>query len=188
MIKACSITKNSIVEIGGAPHSVENIVVQTPSARGGATLYKIRFRNIKTRQKVDQTLRGDDPLKEADFETRNVQYLYKNGDVFTFMDTEDYSQFELNEEEIEDAIPYLVEDMEGITALFSDGRVLGIRMPDVVEMKIEECDPSIKGASATARSKPAKLTTGLTVLVPEYISPGEVIRVDTRTNSFLSRA
>ncbi|MDD3605347.1 MAG: hypothetical protein PHD86_09200, partial [Kiritimatiellae bacterium] len=126
--------------------------------------------------------------KEADFETRNVQYLYKNGDVFTFMDTEDYSQFELNEEEIEDAIPYLVEDMEGITALFSDGRVLGIRMPDVVEMKIEECDPSIKGASATARSKPAKLTTGLTVLVPEYISPGEVIRVDTRTNSFLSRA
>ena len=188
MIKACNITKNSIVEIGGAPHTVESIAVQTPSARGGATLYKIRFRNIKTQQKVDQTLRGDDPFKEADFETREVQYLYKNGDIYTFMDVEDYSQIELNETEIEDVIPYLVEDMEGITALLSDGRVLGIRMPDVVVMKIEECDPSIKGASATARSKPAKMTTGLTVLVPEYISPGEVIRVDTRTNSFLSRA
>lgn len=188
MIKACNITKNSIVEIGGAPHTVENIAVQTPSARGGATLYKIRFRNIKTQQKVDQTLRGDDPFKEADFETREVQYLYKNGDIYTFMDVEDFSQIELNETEIEDVIPYLVEDMEGITALLSDGRVLGIRMPDVVVMKIEECDPSIKGASATARSKPAKMTTGLTVLVPEYISPGEVIRVDTRTNAFLSRA
>ncbi|MGD9872780.1 MAG: elongation factor P-like protein YeiP [Kiritimatiellia bacterium] len=188
MIKACNITKNSVVEIAGAPHTVENIVVQTPSARGGATLYKIRFRNIKTQQKVDQTLRGDDPFKEADFDTREVQYLYKNGDIYTFMDVEDYSQFELNEADIEDAIPYLVEDMEGITALMSDGRVLCIRMPDVVEMKIEQCDPSIKGASATARNKPATMTTGLTVLVPEYISQGEVIRVDTRTKAFVSRA
>ncbi|NCC51506.1 MAG: elongation factor P-like protein YeiP [Spartobacteria bacterium] len=188
MIKACNLKKSSIVDIDGTPHQTEQIQVQTPSARGGATLYKVRFRNVQTRQKVDKTFRGDDTIKEADFVTRDVQYLYKTGDRHTFMDMDDYSQFELSTEEIEDAVPYLVDDMEGITALMSDGRVLGIRLPDVVELQIESCDPSIKGASATARSKPATMTTGLVVQVPEYISPEEVIRVDTRTNEFLSRA
>ena len=104
------------------------------------------------------------------------------------MDIEDYSQFELKEHEIEDAIPYLVEDMEGIIVLLSDGKVLGIQMPDTVELQIVETDPSIKGASATARSKPATLSTGLIVQVPEYISPDDVIKVDTRTNQFVARA
>ena len=188
MVKACNLNKSSIIDIDGIPHVIENIQVQTPSARGGATLYKVRFRNVQTRQKVDQTFRGDDTLKEADFDQREVQYLYKSGDQYTFMDLTDYSQFELTEEEIGDAVSYLIDDMEGITALMSNEKVLGIRMPDTVEMEIVECDPSIKGASATARTKPATMSTGLVVQVPEYISQGEVIKIDTRTGSFLSRA
>ncbi len=187
-MRASEISRSSVVDIGGTPHVVENVQVQTPSARGGATLYKIRFRNVVTKQKVDQTYRGDDKVDEADLEHREVQYLYKNGDSYTFMDLLDYSQFDLMEADIEDAIPYLIDDMEGITVLLSEGRILGIRMPDVVEMKIVECDPSMKGASATSRTKPAQLSTGLTVQVPEYIASGEIIRVDTRTNTFLSRA
>jgi elongation factor P len=188
MIKASALKRGNIVDIEGTPHIVEHITVQTPSARGSATLYKVRFRNVQNKSKVDQTFRGDDTLKEADFETRDAQYLYGDGERYAFMDLEDYSQYELVEEDIADALPFLVEDMEGVTLLMSDGRVLGIRMPDVVELDITECEPSIKGASATARSKPATLQTGLIVQVPEYISPGERVRVDTRTRDFLSRA
>lgn len=187
MIKASDLDKSSVVEIDGLPHKVESITVQSPSARGGTSLYKIRFRNVKTRQKVDQSLKGDDQLKEAEFETREVQYLYSSGDQYTFMDLEDYEQFDLPESELEDCIPFMVEDMEGIRMLVSDGSVLTVLMPDTVELQITECDPSIKGASATARTKPATLSTGLVVQVPEYIAPGERIRVDTRNRTFLAR-
>ena len=186
-MKASDLTKTSIVDIGGTPHRVESIQVQSPSARGGASIYKVRFRNVQSGQKVDQSLRGDDNLKEASFETKEVQYLYKNADLYAFMDLEDYSQFELPAAQLESAIPYLIEDMEGIKALTSEGQVLAVIMPDTIDMKIEECDPSIKGASATSRTKPATLETGLIVQVPEYISPGERIRIDTRTNVFLKR-
>jgi len=188
MVKACNLKKSMIVEINGEPHMVEQIQVQTPSARGGATLYKVRLRHAATRQRLNQTLRGDDTLQEADFETREVQYLYKSGDRYAFMDLETYDQFELTEDDAASAIPYLIEDMEGINALMSDGRVLALNMPDVVELQIAECEPSIKGASATARTKPATLSTGLVVQVPEYIAPEDTIRIDTRSDTFLSRA
>ena len=187
-MKASELSKTSIVNISGIPHRVETLQVQTPSARGGSSLYKVRFRNVQNGHKVDQTLRGDDQLEEASFDNRDVQFLYKNGDSYAFMDLEDYKQFELQDEYISAALPDLVDDIEGIKAIVSEGRVLAITMPDTVELEIIECDPSIKGASATARTKPATLSTGLIVQVPEYISPGESIKVDTRNNAFLSRA
>ena len=95
MIKACDLTKNSVVELNGDPHVVEQLRVQTPSARGAATLYKIRFRNVRTRAKLDQTFRGDDPVKETDFDTRQVSFSYREGDRFTFSDVDDYTQCEL---------------------------------------------------------------------------------------------
>lgn len=187
-MKASDLTKNSIVSLHGQPHAVVAINIHTPTARGGGSIYKVRFRNVTTGQKSDQTFRSDDSLEEVDFSRREVQYLYKDGDSYTFMDLEDYSQFEMKKGEIEDCIPYLLEDMEGIQALLSDGRILGLVMPEQMEMEIIETDPSIKGASATARTKPATLTTGLIVQVPEYIAQGERIKIDTRTNTFMSRA
>ena len=188
MIKASALKRGAIIDFETIPHVVEHITVQSPSARGSATLYKVRFRNVQTKQKLDQTYRGDDVLKEGDFDTRDAQYMYKVGDMLTFMDLEDYSQYELHEEDVGDAADFLVDDMEGISLLMSDGRVLGIKVPDVVTLEIAECEPSIKGASATSRSKPATLETGLIVQVPEYISPDDVVRVDTRSREFLSRA
>lgn len=188
MIRASDLKRGAILALEGTPYVVEQILVQAPSARGGNTLYKVRFRNVQNRQKVDQTFRGEEALQEASYDTREVQYLYRNGDLLTFMDLEDYEQFELPEEDLEELVPFLVEDMEGLTALVYEGQVLCIRPPDVVELEIIECDPSIKGASATARPKPATLTTGLIVQVPEYLAQGEVIRVDTRSKEFLSRA
>ena len=188
MIKACTLEKGSVVEINGVPHVVEQLKVQTPSARGGATLYKVRYRNVQTRQKLDQTYRGDDQLKDADFEAREAQFLYQTGDQFTFMDLTDFNQVEINAAELEDSIPYLADGMEGLKIVFSGDRILGIQLPDVVEMVILECEPSIRGASATSRTKPATMKAGLVVQVPEYIAPGEKIRVDTRNGSFVSRA
>jgi elongation factor P len=187
MIKACDLSKNSVVELNGDPHVVEQLRVQSPSARGASTLYKIRFRNVRTRAKLDQTYKGDDPVKETDFDTRLVSFSFREGDRFTFMDLEDYSQFELMADEIEDAVPYLVDGMEGIKALTQDGKVLCIQLPDAVELRIAECAPSMRGASVTARTKAATLETGLVLQVPEYMEQGERIRVDTRTGGFVQR-
>lgn len=188
MIKACDLKKSSVVEIDGVPHTIENIQLSTPTARGGNTIYRVRFRNVATEAKVDKSYKGGDALQEAYYETSEVQYLYKEGDRHTFMDLESYDQFELTEDEIEDVLPFLVEDMEGITALVSNGKVLAIRMPPVLELEIVECPPSMRGASATSRTKPATLTTGLIVQVPEHIEPGTMIKVDTEERRFLSRA
>lgn len=188
MIKACELKKSSIIDIDGTPHIIQNITQQSPTARGGGTIYKVRFRNVSTNQKVDQTYRSEDALQEATYDKGEVQYLYKDGDRYAFMDLESYEQFELMEEDIEDILPFLIEDMEGIIALVSEGRVLTLQLPDTIDLEIIECPPSMKGASATSRTKPATLSTGLIVQVPEYIAPGEIVRVDTRDRKFLSRA
>jgi elongation factor P len=188
MAKAAELKRGSIVAIGGAPHIVEELQVQTPSARGSASLYKVRFRNLATKQKVDRSLKGDDSFPNVDFERREIQFLYVQQDTYTFMDLEDFSQFDLLREDVESEIPYLTDGMEGIFSLKADGRIVGIDLPPTVELPIVECDPPLRGASVTSRTKPAKLSTGLVVQVPEYMEIGTVVRVDTRSGKFLSRA
>lgn len=188
MVKASDLKKTSVIDFDGTPHVIEKISSQSPTARGGGTIYKVRFRNISTKAKVDKIFRADDALQETSFDTQEVSFDYKNGDRYAFMDLETYESFELTEEDIEDILPFLIEGMEGITALISEGRILALRMPDTIELEIVECPPAMKGASATSRTKPATLKTGLIVQVPEYIAAGEIIKVDTRERKFLSRA
>ncbi len=187
MIKACDLKKTSIIDLDGVPHIIQNISQQSPTARGGGTIYKVRLRNVSTKQKVDKTYRGEDALQEAFFETKEVQYLYQDGDRYAFMDLENYEQFELFEDDIEECLPFLIEEMEGISAIISDDKVLALRMPDTIDLEIVECPPAMKGASVTSRTKPATLTTGLIVQVPEYIEQGESIKIDTRERKYLSR-
>jgi elongation factor P len=188
MTKACDLKRGSIVAIDGVPHMVESLKISTPSARGATSLYHFRMRNLRTRNKLDRTCKGDDPFGTCDFQKRPAQYSYAQGDFHTFMDLEDYSEITFNADDISDELSYITEEMEGIHVLMSDGKPLGLDLPPVAELEIAECDPSIRGASATARTKPATLSTGLIVQVPEYLSPHEVIRVDTRTGAFLGRA
>jgi elongation factor P len=188
VFNASELKKGDVVRIDGDPHIVETVKVQTPSARGAITLYKIRFRDLKTKRKVDQSLRGDDVLAEADFERRPIQYLFGDAASITFMDLQDYSQFTLAKDEIEDEWLYLTEGVEGLIAISSEGRVLGLEMPTFINLEIVETRPSVRGGSVTARTKPATLSTGLVVQVPEYVAVGEVIRVDTRTGEYASKA
>jgi elongation factor P len=188
MISAKELSRGAVVEIDGAPCLVERITVQTPSARGANTLYKIRARNLETGGKVDRTFKGSDTLAEPEFQKRPAQFLYKDRTGYAFMDLEDYDQFTLQDEDLGEEKDWLDEGMEGIVSLVVDGRVIGIQVPDTVELAIVECSPGVRGDSATGRTKPATLPSGRNVQVPEYLNPGDVIRVDTRSAKYVSRA
>jgi elongation factor P len=185
---AKDIKNGAVLNYNGAPCIIESINVQSPSARGAATLYKYRARNLVTKQKIDITLKGGDSLDEADFERRPVKLMYADGTHMHFLDQEDYNQYSLTLEDVEYEAKFLTEALEGVQALIYNGECVGIQLPMVVELKVAQCDPGVKGNSATGRTKPATLETGLIVHVPEYLSEGEVVKVDTRTGEFLSRA
>jgi elongation factor P len=187
MIEASKMKKGMVLELNGAAHIVEKIQVKSPSARGGATLYKVRSRNLITTQKADHSFKGGDVFKEADYEKRPVQFSYIDGENYVFMDNDDYSQFELNKDFVGSDLDYLVEGMD-CTALLIEGAVKALELPDIVVLQVIECDPSMKSASATARTKNAKLQTGFELQVPEYLESEELIKVDTRTGEFVSRA
>ncbi|MDA0929366.1 MAG: elongation factor P-like protein YeiP [Proteobacteria bacterium] len=188
MFKASELKKGMIVEIDGAPHIVKQLEAKSPSSRGAVTLYKVRFNNLRTRQKLDSSFKGDDLLKEADCVRVPVQFSYVDGDEYYFMNQEDYSQYAMNTSQLEDQIPYLVEQQEDIIALIMDGNLAGIELPQSVTLEVVDTPPAVSGASATNRSKTATLSTGLEVQVPEYLSKGEMIKVNTVTGKYMSRA
>lgn len=188
MPKACDVKRGDVLDINGQPYVVKEIDVRSPSSRGANTLYKIRFNNVQTKQKLDQTFTGDDMLKPIDFYRREVQYLYQDGEMYVFMDKEDYSQYSLDKDSIEDQLLYLSDGLEGINGLFVDGNPIGIQVPSTVVLEVMDTPPVMKGATATKTSKPATLNTGLEVQVPEYITVGEKVKVNTETGKFMSRA
>lgn len=185
---AKEIKNGAIIVYNAAPCIIESITVQSPSARGAATLYKYRARNLVTKQKVDIVLKGGEALEEADFRRRPVKYMYADASHIHFLDQEDFNQYSLTLESCEEERKYLTEDLDGIQALIYNDECVGIQMPVAVVLQVVECDPALKAASATARTKPAKLQTGLMVQVPEYLSQGEMVKIDTRNGEFLSRA
>jgi elongation factor P len=181
--------KNGMVLVyNDAPCIIESISVQSPSARGAATLYKYRARNLVTKQKVDIVLKGGESLPEADFERRAVKLMYTDATHMHLLDQEDFNQHSLTLEDVAGEAPYITENLEGIQALIYNDECVGVQLPTTVELKVVQCDPGVRGNSATSRNKPAKLETGLEIQVPEYLSEGEIVKVDTRTGEFLSRA
>ncbi len=187
-MQAKEIKPGAVVNFNGTPVLIEGLTVQTPSARGAATLYKYRGRNLVSKQKVDITLKGAESLDEADFTRRTVKLMYAEPDQVHFLDQEDYNQYSLPLDECEREMPYITEELEGIKVMIYNDECVGIQLPTSVELTISQCDPGVKGNSATSRTKPATLETGLIVQVPEYISQGQKIKIDTRTGDYLSRA
>ncbi len=179
--------KGAVITIGGAVCVVEKIAVQTPSSRGSGTLSKIRARNVKTKQKVDATFKGGENIPEPNFEKSDVQYLYKDTNHCHFMDMQSYEQFAIPRADLEDELQYMYDNMEELRALVVDEAVIGIELPLTVELVITECDPAARGNSATSRAKNAVLESGLVVQVPEHLSAGERVRVDTTTGKFITR-
>ncbi len=187
MPKASNLQKGHIINIGNHPYQVKQIDVHTPSARGANTLYKVRYASLITGQKLDQTYKGNDALEEMVVDKRRVSYLYRDQNMYTFMDSENYEQHTLSEETLDGQTQWLVDGLEGITALIRDGHPLCIELPGAIDLEIVDTAPVIKGATATNRNKPATLSNGISVLVPEYMTAGEIIRVNTETSQYMTR-
>jgi elongation factor P len=188
MPRACDLKKGNVVEINSDAYMVKEIDVKSPSARGAVTLYKVRFRNIKTKQKYEETYKGNDMLSEVVLLRRPVQYLYQDGPLHVFMDTQEYSQYMIEADAIEDEIVWITDGMEGITALIIDENMVSIEIPNSLVFEIAQTAPGIKGASASARTKPATLSNGVEIQIPEYLEAGEMVKVNTETKKFMSKA
>lgn len=187
MPKASDLKRGSVVAINGEPYIVNQLEVKSPSSRGANTLFKVRFNHARTKQKLDQTFKGEDMLGDIDLERRRVQFSYLDDDLYVFMDEEDYSQYSLSAESLGEQTLFISAGLEGVMGLLVDGEIIGVELPQSVVMAIEDTAPAIKGASASARSKPATFATGLTVQVPEYLEVGERVKINTQEARYMSR-
>jgi len=186
-MKASQLKKGHVINLNGQPYQVILIDISTPTARGGNTIYRVRFKGITSGQNLDQSYKGNDNLDEMTLDRRQVSFLYFDQENFHFMDAENYEQYSLHGDQVGDQRDWLSDNMEGIIALMLDGLVVGVELPANVELEITDTAPVIKGATATNRNKPATLSNGRVVQVPEYMSPGERVRVNTETGKFMSR-
>ncbi len=187
-MQAKEIKNGSIVEYQGSPVIIEGVSVNSPSARGAATLYLFRGRNLVSKQKVDIKVKGTEALEEADFEKRSVKFMYADAKDMHFLDQADFNQHSVPLEGLANEVNYITEPLEGMFVLIYKDECVGIQVPATVELEVTQCDPGVKGNSATSRTKPATLETGYIVQVPEYLKQGERVKVDTRTGAYLSRA
>ncbi len=188
MPKASEIKKGFAIESNGKTLLVKDIEVTTPGGRGGAKIYKMRCTDLTTGARVDERYKSDNVVETVEMNKRAVVYSYADGDEHIFMDNEDYSQYTFKHNEVEDDMLFINEDTQGIHIILVDGSAVGLELPSSVELVIEETDPSIKGASASARTKPARFASGLVVQVPEYIATGDRVVINTAERKYMSRA
>lgn len=188
MPKANELKKGFAIISGGKTLLIKDIEVTTPGGRGGSKIYKLRCTDLNTGARVDERLKADDFVDTVDMNRRAVSFSYVDGDEYVFMDNEDYTQFTFKQADIEDELLFITEEIQGMYVVVVDGVAVALDVPSSVELVIEETDPSIKGASASARSKPARLSTGLVVQVPEYVATGDRIIINTAERKYMSRA
>lgn len=185
MISVTDLRNGTKVEMDGALWECLDYQHQK-IGRGGAKVVA-KFRNLDTGSIVERTFNSGEKLQDIFIDYRTMQFLYGDGDTFTFMDTETYEQPTLTKTQLGDTARYLKENIE-VTVDYYQGRPLKVTLPNVVELKIVETDPGMKGDTVSGGSKPARLESGTTVQVPLFVDQGEVIRVDTRTGEYLGRA
>ena len=184
-IQATRMKKGMLIKIGDDLFRVLDLQHVTPGNLRG--FVRVRFRNIRNGSLSDQKLRSEDTVERAVLDERQMQYLYKDGDSYHFMDTETYEQLHMTEEVLGDSVNYIIPDSV-IAVEFYGSEPVGIELPVTVDLKVTDTVPGIKGATASNQVKPATLETGLVVSVPPFINTGDVVRVSTDTGEYLSRA
>jgi len=179
--------RGQVILLDSAPCLVLELSSQSPSARGGSTLIKTKYRNLLTSQVLEKAFKAGDRVDAADFEKRKGQFLYADGDNGVFMDLESYEQYELGDDIYGPVKGYLLEGAELVLGVF-EGQVVSLEPPMIVELLVAETAPAIKNATAQAQTKEATLETGLKLQVPGYLENDEKVKVDTREGRFVSRA
>lgn len=187
MIETSQFKKGVCIVHRDAPMIIVDVTFSSPTARGANTIVKTRLRNLLTGQLISESFRGGEKFNEVDLEQHPCTYLYKDSSGWHFMDNDTFEQFQLSAEELGEDADFLKDGQEELRAVLIDGRVVSIKLPTTVDLFVVETDPAIKGATATAQMKPAKLETGVTIQVPPYLASGELIRVDTRDGHFVER-
>jgi elongation factor P len=157
----------------------------THTARGSATV-RVKMRNAETGGTIERTFQAKEKAEQVFVDRSEMEYSYRDGDLFYFMDPETYDQEPLGREVVESGLPYLVENSR-VKFRRVEGRVIGIELPDTVDLEIRETEPGVKGDTVSGATKPATLSTGHVVQVPLFVEQGEVIKVNTRTGDYLGR-
>ncbi|HRQ63641.1 MAG TPA: elongation factor P-like protein YeiP [Xanthomonadaceae bacterium] len=187
-MKASETKRGHVVEHEGKIYQVRAVERSAPTARGGNVTFRFTLYSVPGGNKFDLSLRADDDLKEVDLARRQAGFSYMDGEDYVFLDSEDFTPYTLSPEVIGDFAGYITEAIEGCFVQVIDEQPIGVQLPQSVVLEVVETAPELKGASATKRTKPARLATGIEVQVPEYIVTGEKVRVSTETGEFMGRA
>jgi elongation factor P len=155
--------------------------------KGGAFV-RSRLKNLRTGATIDKTFRAGEKMEQANISRRPMQFLFRAGDDYTFMDTETFDQMSLSADEVGEAVKFLKPDTEVLFQFFNETEILGVELPHTMEFAITQTDPGLRGDTATGGTKPATLETGAVVSVPLFVNEGDKIRVDTRSGKYLERA
>jgi elongation factor P len=185
MISATDLRKGVTFELDGDLYRV--LEYQHSYIGRGSANVRTKLRNLRTGRTMDRTFSVSEKLQEVRLEMRQVQYLYRDGDLYYFMDTQTYEQPALSVEVLKDMVDYLKEGLV-LSLSMHEGQPVEIELPVTVELEVTETEPGVKGDTATGATKRATLETGLVVQVPLFVEQGDIIRVDTRTNEYLTRA
>lgn len=173
------------IEVDGDIFSVLDFQHVKPGK--GAAFVRSKLKNLRNGNVVEKTFRAGENVGRAHVENRGVQYLYNSGTEYTFMDNETYDQFNLDKKQLEWEVNFLKENMT-VNISSYQGEIIGITIPNSVDLKVIETEPGIKGNTATGATKSAKLETGYSVQVPLFINEGDVLSIDTREGRYISRA
>jgi len=184
-IVATQIRVGQILQIDEELYRVTAMDHVTPGK--GQAVVQVKTKNVQTGTNKELRYASSEKVERVDVMTEKKEFLYEAGGEWVFMDSQTYEQVSLNEDLVAEARPYLVANTVVDMQVF-EGRVLGLELPKVVVLEITETPPEVKGATATAQTKPATLETGLVVTVPGFVNTGEKIRVDTTTGKYLERA
>lgn len=187
-MKAVEIKKGNVVEHNGTVYQVRDIERSSPQGRGGNVTFRFTLYSVPGGTKFDLSLRADDELKEVELSRRQATYSYKDGEAFVFLDDEDYTPYQLDADVVGDAAGYITDGLAGCYVQLIEDAPVALQLPPSVVLEVVETPPELKGGTATKRPKPARLSTGIEIMVPEYIGNGEKILVSTLTGEFNGRA
>lgn len=184
MVSAGDFRKGTTFEMEGGVWVIVDFQHVKPGK--GAAFVRTKIKNVITGGSVEKTFNPTDKYPKAHIEQKDMQYLYNDGELYYFMDNETYEQLPLNKEQVEDALPYIKENMN-VNIKFFKGAAFSVEPPNFVEMVVTETDPGFKGDTATGGTKPAIIETGAKINVPLFIEEGQTIRIDTRTGEYMER-
>lgn len=184
MITAGDFRKGVTFEMDGNVYSVIDFLHVKPGK--GSPFVRAKIKNVMTGQVREETFNPSDKFQVAVIEKKEMTYLYNDGDLYYFMDTETFEQIPLNKDSVEDALNFITENMN-VTMYIYQGNPFSVLPPTFVELEIADCEPGVQGDTSKAGNKPAKLETGYVINVPLFVNIGDKIRVDTRDGSYMER-